>query len=108
MTGSRQTVPVGSVGRRVAASIRANRLRHGWSTEHLADEVNRLGCPTSGNAITKIEGGTRRITVDELVVFATALGVDPADMLIAANCGHCGGDPGPWKACLACGAKGAT
>jgi transcriptional regulator with XRE-family HTH domain len=106
LSAYRQTVPVGSTGRRVAAAIRANRLRLGWSTDRLATEVNRLGCPTGGNAIVKIEGFTRRVTVDELVAFAEALGVEPAQLLVALACEKCHGAPVPWSACLACGAEG--
>ena len=103
MSVSRQTVPVGDTSRRVAAAIRANHLRLGWTADRLAAEVNVLGCPIRQNAITKIEGGSRRITVDELAVFAAALDIEPAQLLA---CGHCHGTPGPWTACLACGAEG--
>ncbi len=105
MSAYRQTVPVGDTSRRVAAAIRANRLRLGWTTDRLAAEVNVLGCPIRQNAITKIEGGSRRITVDELAVFAAALGIEPVQLLA---CGHCHGTPAAGYACLACGAGGGT
>lgn len=100
---ARQTVPIGDTSRRAAAAIRANRLRLGWTTDRLASEANMLGCPIRQNAITKIEGGSRRITVDELAMFAAALGIEPVQLLA---CEHCHGTPAPWTACLACGADG--
>lgn len=99
---TRRTTPVGDLGRTVAASIRARRLHLGLTTVRLAADVNELGCPIGAVGITKVEGGNRRLTVDELGVFATALGIEATALLA---CVRCHGAPAPWTACLACGAE---
>lgn len=101
----RRTIPVGETGRTVAASIRAHRRLLGWSAVRLAVEIDKLGCPIRNNGITKIERGTRRLSVDELAAFATALGIDPVQLFTVPTCDKCHGAPAPWTKCLACGAE---
>lgn len=65
----------------VSATVRALRLQHRLTLADLADRLARIDHPMSLNAVSKIERGTRRITVDDLVALAAALDVTPHDLL---------------------------
>lgn len=70
----------------VADRIRTYRARHGLTREQLAERCTKLGFPLTAAAITNIETGRRNpetgirrrdVSIDELVILATALGVPP-------------------------------
>jgi transcriptional regulator with XRE-family HTH domain len=67
------------VSRRVADE----RSYRGWTYDGLARRVTDAGCPIHASAIYKIEKGTprRRISVDELVGFASAFGLPVTALL---------------------------
>jgi hypothetical protein len=84
----------------VAARIREARKARGWLTGDLAARCAGLGHPElTGNVIENIESGRRDgtgrrrrdVTVDELRVFADALGFSPADVLGGLPPGTIGG-----------------
>jgi transcriptional regulator with XRE-family HTH domain len=74
----------------VARRIQETRRKRGWKAKDLAAECSRIGAPQITTAvIANIETGRRDakgnrrrdLTIDELLVFAYALGVRPADLL---------------------------
>lgn len=75
-------VEIGPTGRQTAANIERLRRRVGLSQRELAARLTALGRPTPGTALSKIERGERRVDVDDLAVFAVALGVAPSTLLL--------------------------
>ena len=69
--------------RHLAERIAYERGKRDWSLERLAIKVTQAGCPLQGSAIYKIESGNppRRITVDELVAFASVFEM-PVEQLL--------------------------
>lgn len=72
----------GPVAEAVAANVRAVREARGLSQQQLAGGVAELGRPMQATTIAKIEGGDRRVDVDDLVALALALNVSPARLLV--------------------------
>ena len=68
----------------LARRVAYERTHRGWTYEGLARRMSDAGCPIQASAIYKIEKGNppRRISVDELVAFATAFDIDIKDLLI--------------------------
>lgn len=66
----------------VAQEVRAWRNRRNLTAQELADKVTELGGSMSRQAISKLENGDRKITLDELGVLAQALGVPPVLLVI--------------------------
>jgi len=48
----------------------------------LSDNLSDAGRPMAGNTVSTIETMARRVDVDDLVAFATALNVSPAALLM--------------------------
>lgn len=67
----------------VGAAIETARRAADVSAVQLAVETAELGTPIHRVAISKIESGTRQITIPELVVIASALGRSPVSLLFA-------------------------
>jgi transcriptional regulator with XRE-family HTH domain len=69
--------------RNVAERIAFEREQRGWSYEGTAKRLADNGCPIQASAIFKIEKGDppRRITVDELVGFATVFDIAVPELL---------------------------
>jgi transcriptional regulator with XRE-family HTH domain len=65
-----------------AEELRRVRTRKGWNQQQLADALHELGAPIDRATISKIETGERRITLDEVFLFAYALGVSPAALVL--------------------------
>jgi transcriptional regulator with XRE-family HTH domain len=67
----------------VARRVADERSYRGWTYEGLARRVTDAGCPIQASAIYKIEKGNppRRISVDELVGFASAFGLPVTALL---------------------------
>ncbi|MFP3967152.1 helix-turn-helix transcriptional regulator [Actinomadura fulvescens] len=72
---------VGPVGEHVAWNVRRLRAMRNLSTTQLANRLTEAGRPILANAITKIEAGSRRVDVDDLVALAVVLGVNPSALL---------------------------
>ncbi|UFN44522.1 helix-turn-helix domain-containing protein [Nocardioides okcheonensis] len=68
--------------RRAAARIRAERESRGWSVDRMAERLRQVGHPIGRTAIYKIESGARRLSVDELMGFAIALGHDVGKLVM--------------------------
>ncbi|MGH3846235.1 MAG: helix-turn-helix domain-containing protein [Pseudonocardiaceae bacterium] len=75
-TPAEQT-PQETVGRR----MRFLRGRDGLSQAALAERLTHLGMKVDGSAVTRMERGTRAITVNELVTIASAFDVPLASLL---------------------------
>lgn len=74
-------VPIGDVLR---ARIREERKRMGWAQGDLAARVTALGVRIHQTTVSKIEEGTRRVTLEELVAIGAAL-TTPLPMLLASR-----------------------
>lgn len=71
MQDQREPTPEQAVGRR----MRFLRNSRGLSQTALADRMTSLGVKVDGSAVTRMERGTRTITVNEAVTIAEALDV---------------------------------
>lgn len=74
----------------VSASIEHYRERRGVSVQWLADRCSELGLPTKRSALAALLGlGTRRrISVQEVVIFARALEVPPVMLMFPLHSGE--------------------
>lgn len=66
---------------RVAARVAWERRRRKWSGRTLAERMTEVGCPMDQSAISKLEGGKRGISVEELVGFALVFQTSAERML---------------------------
>ena len=73
---------LGETGRCVAQNLARIRNAKGISTLKLAAILNESGRRITASAISKIEGGARRVDADDLVAFAVALNVNPSALLL--------------------------
>ncbi|MEV6124883.1 helix-turn-helix transcriptional regulator [Streptomyces sp. NPDC052077] len=86
-----RALQIGGSGSHVAEAVAAHRQRLGWDQALLARRVTEAGRPMSASVLGKVEAGTRRVDVDDLVALAAALDVPPARLLPGAS----DPDPGP-------------
>lgn len=78
-----------SSGPVIGARVAALRRERGWSAQHLADRCTELGYTLPRSTVANIESGRKRdIPVQEVVVFAAALGVAPGDLAPALRSGE--------------------
>lgn len=97
---------IGEVGRNVAANVQRLRTGQRLSTTKLAELLGAQGRLIHATSITKIEGGARRVDVDDLAFLAAVLKVDPTVLLSPAPiCSTCQNDPPPGFECRSCGAS---
>jgi transcriptional regulator with XRE-family HTH domain len=73
---------LGPTGTAVAANVARIRNVLGLSTYKLSALLADLGRPISASAITRIEGGNRRVDTDDLMALAVAFDVPPAALLL--------------------------
>ena len=66
----------------VARNVGELRGRRQFSVRDLSRRLEELGTPMLASAISKIENGQRKVTVDELVALARALNVSPVRLLL--------------------------
>ncbi|MFF0704991.1 helix-turn-helix domain-containing protein [Streptomyces tendae] len=71
----------GPYTRHVAETIRDLRVRAGLTTTEVARRLTEAGRPTHKSTVSRIESGTRAISVDDLAALAAVLGVRPAALL---------------------------
>lgn len=74
--------PVGIIGGRVAGNLRSTRRE--VSTYELERRLKAIGWPIASSGITRIESGERRVSADDLVALAVALGVTPNQLMFPA------------------------
>lgn len=74
-------VGLGPVGETVRANIRRHRAVQGMTLRDLAARLTEAGHPMAHGTVSEVERGARRIDVDDLAAFATALGVSANDLL---------------------------
>ena len=74
-------VEIGPAGIQAARNIEHLRLARALSQQQLAERCTALGRPITNTALSRTERARRRCDVDDLVTIATALGVDPRDLL---------------------------
>jgi transcriptional regulator with XRE-family HTH domain len=81
------TKPVrkGPIADRVTESVRTHRLRRGLSHRQLSARLAEIGHPILPSGIAKIEDGSRRVDVDDLVALALALRVPLPLLLMPAS-----------------------
>ncbi|MEU6028030.1 helix-turn-helix transcriptional regulator [Streptomyces tauricus] len=73
--------PPGPYTRHVAATIRDLRERAGLNTTEVARRLTAAGRETHQTTVSRIESGTRAISVDDVAALAAVLGVRPASLL---------------------------
>jgi transcriptional regulator with XRE-family HTH domain len=75
----------GPTAQRVAANVRALRKARGLDLADVAAQLTKLGQPIGLTGVSKIELGTRRVDVDDLVALAAVLRVSPSRLLLPAT-----------------------
>jgi transcriptional regulator with XRE-family HTH domain len=114
----------------MASQIRHYRRRHRMSAQQLADRTGELGMPIARSVLANLESGRRgTVSVPEMLIFAQALDIAPADLLIPPDgleilpgvtwsrkealrwlitppCERCGGIPPEGFTCDTCGRSG--
>jgi transcriptional regulator with XRE-family HTH domain len=101
--------PLGEAGVHAGQAVARLREARGWDQQGLAERLALAGRPMSQPIVSRMEAGTRRIDVDDLVAVAEVLQVTvgallppeaapvPAASVVPAR----SGDPGPVEAALA-------
>ena len=64
------------------ARLREVRRLKGWTQQQLADELASIGVRLDASGITRMERGSRGVTLDDVIAIAAALGVSPLHMFI--------------------------
>ena len=81
-TTKRRANELGPTGQVVAINVARLRVALGLSTYRLSELLTDIGRPIAASAISKIEGGTRRVDTDDLMALSVALDVPPAALLL--------------------------
>ena len=93
----------------IAANLKALRLARGMTADQLAAAVTDAGANWCQPTVSKIERGSRAVTVDELVALAAALKLThPWDLTDAPTCAVCNNQPPPGFRCTTCGQAAET
>jgi len=79
---TRSNIEAGPAGAAVRTNVAALRRYRNLDQPTLAERTAKLGRPLSVSTISRIEQGDRRVDVDDLMVLAAALNVDPATLLL--------------------------
>jgi transcriptional regulator with XRE-family HTH domain len=79
---TRKTNDVGPTGQTVARNLARLRSARGLSTYDLSRLLTKASRPIAPSAITRIEGGIRKVDVDDLMALAVALRVSPTALLM--------------------------
>jgi 8-oxo-dGTP pyrophosphatase MutT (NUDIX family)/transcriptional regulator with XRE-family HTH domain len=62
--------------------LRTVRRYKGWTQQRLADELDTVGVKLDATAITRLERGTRGVTLDDVIAIAAVLGVSPLHLFV--------------------------
>jgi helix-turn-helix protein len=76
---------LGPAGERVAGNVGEFRGKRGMSLRELSAALGEIGRPILPSGIVKIENGTRRVDVADLVALALALRVTPNRLFLSAD-----------------------
>ena len=74
--------PIGATARIVGANVKRLRMEIGATQNDLAETLRLNGHPIPVASIGRIEGGQRRVEVDDVMALAVALGVSPLAILL--------------------------
>lgn len=72
--------PLGPIGERVRDRVKELRGRKTY--KELSDRLQELGRPIPPLGLSRLEGGARRVDVDDLVALSLALGVFPLALML--------------------------
>lgn len=72
----------GPIAERIARNVAELRTGRGMTLRELSVRMGEIGRPTLPTGIMKIEDGSRRVDVDDLVALAIALDVSPNRLLL--------------------------
>ncbi|MFE6816024.1 helix-turn-helix domain-containing protein [Streptomyces sp. NPDC057677] len=76
-----RTTSIGPAGQHVAQAVARLREARSWDQAALVARLAAEGLAVSQPILSRVEAGTRRVDVDELLALAVALGVAPAALL---------------------------
>ncbi len=74
-------VPLGPIGRYVIGNIQYLRRIRGLTYREMSDRLAQIGRPIPTLGLSRIEKGTRRVDVDDLVALAVVLEASPVELL---------------------------
>lgn len=104
-SGSAQNKQLGDAGHSVRQNVRILRQQRRLTFAELSRQLSALERPIPVLGLRRIETGTRRVDVDELVAFGAVFGVAPAALLEPLpGCATCHGAPPPGFICAQCNA----
>jgi transcriptional regulator with XRE-family HTH domain len=72
----------------IGANLRRLRIEADWTQDGLAGALQRMGWDLTRGTLAKIEAGLRRVNDGELLLLATCLSREPADLLKGAKTAH--------------------
>lgn len=75
-------MPQARTSKTFGEQVRAVRERKGWTQDRLCAELEKLGEPMDRATVARIEAGKRGVSVDDLMLFALALGVAPVYLVL--------------------------
>jgi transcriptional regulator with XRE-family HTH domain len=103
-----RALQLGDAGAHLAQAVADLRHARGWDQRTLAAHLTEAGRPVSSSVVGKIEGGSRRVDVDDLVALGAVFAVAPARLLPAPADPHARAElpeqPDPFEAAAAPGA----
>lgn len=73
---------LGATGATVAANVKRLREEQNLTYAELSRRLEATGRPVPVLGLSRVENGTRRVDVDDLMALAVALGVSPATLLM--------------------------
>jgi 8-oxo-dGTP pyrophosphatase MutT (NUDIX family)/transcriptional regulator with XRE-family HTH domain len=65
--------------------LREVRRLKGWTQQQLADALVAAGVKLDASAVTRLERGTRGLSLDDVIAIAAVLGVSPLHMVVPLN-----------------------
>lgn len=83
-----RALQLGDAGAHLAQAVADLRHARGWDQRTLAAHLSEAGRPFSTSVVGKIEAGTRRVDVDDLVAIAIVFAVLPAHLLPTPDDAH--------------------
>lgn len=81
----KRRVDLQATGHQVRQNIQRVRKASGLSHTALSQKMSEAGHQVSKTAVSEIENGARRVSADDLLAIAVALGVSPLELLLPPN-----------------------